>query len=326
MPERSTIFQTAQIGLESTPGTNVPANKKLLATSIEPAVPMDVKTFRAMGTKFPALAAQGKEWVEARVAGQGAYNDISYLLASLMQTPTFTQQGVTIAYKSTHTIANAAADTISTFSVEHGSAVRAHEFSYGIMRELALEFSRNGVNLTGVMLGNGYVDGAAMTGSPTEIALQPILPTEVTVSFASTAAGLPGTILTRVLRANINIANRFAPLWVLNAATPNWVAHVETEPNVRLGLFLEADSAGMGFLTAARDGSSRFFRIKCEGPIIASTYKWTLQWDVCTKVVALTEFRDDGGVYAVDWGLVAAYDPTWQKAVYAEVINTLTAL
>jgi len=167
MPERATIFQTTQIGVEATPGTAVAALKKLQGISIEPSIKADVKTFRPRGTKFTGLAALGKEWVEAKIEGLAAYNDLTWLFASLMSTPTPAQQGVTTAYKHTFEVKNNAADTVSTLSVEQGYTAgpggRAHKFDYGLVNELSLEFSRDEIGVSGSMIGRALTDNAQMS-------------------------------------------------------------------------------------------------------------------------------------------------------------------
>ncbi len=329
MAERATIFDTVQLGVETIKGSAPAggANKKLLATGIETAIKADVKTFRAQGTKFPALAALGKEWVEAKISGQAAYNDLAYLLASLMMTPTPAKQGTTTAYKSTFTVDNDTPDAVTTFYIQQGSSVRAHSFNYGLVTELGLDFSRDSIDVSGAMLGKDFTDAAALTAAPTEIAVQPILPTEVSVYLADTAAGLAGAeALERALKASWKLGGRFGPLWTLNAAESSWAAEVEKEPDMQMTLLVEADDEGMGLLSQMRTGASKFMRIKAEGPTIAETYKWTLQIDMCGKVQPPSDFSDQDGVFAIEWTLKGAYDPTWGKAVQVELINTISAL
>lgn len=430
MTERATIFQKTQLGVESTPGVNVAATKILQATSIQPAIKSEIKSFRPVGSKFPTISALSKEWAEAKIEGQGSYEDLTYLLASLMCTPTPVQQGATAAYKSTFAVANSLADLITTFSVEHGGSVRGLELSYGIVNELELAFSRDEVTINGSLIGQritddvypstnetqtviksgtvtgGHfhltfggqttgeiaydataatvqtalralstigssgcrctggplpstgvvvefigalaqtdvalltVDNTAVTGggtivvsetvkgaAPTNIAVQPIQPTEVSIYLADTAAGLSGaSALTRALKASWKLGGRFNPLWVLDASQSSWVAHVEAEPAMEMKLMVEADSEGMGLLTQMRSGTSKFMRIQAVGPVIASSYYYTLTIDICGKVQPPSEFSDEGGVYAIEWTLQGAYDATWTKSVQVELTNTISAL
>lgn len=180
MVERATIYQIVQIGKETTAGTAVAATKKLTATSIDPAIKTEISTFRGVGSKFTTIAALGKEWSESGIEGQAAYNDLSYLLAGIIQNATPVQQGATTAYKTTYTISNSAPDSVATYSVERGYSGpggRAHKFAYGQVTELGLDFSRDEVTVSGSMLGQRVTDDAQMstneqqtltvTGTPT---------------------------------------------------------------------------------------------------------------------------------------------------------------
>lgn len=328
MPERATIFQTVQLGVESTPGTSVAANKKLTGLSIAPAIKIETNKYRALGNKFPTVLVPGKEWVEAPVSGPITYNEIVYLLSSVLAYAAPVQQGGTPAYKWTHAPATAAADTIKTYTIEQGSAERAHKFTYGIARELELVFNRGGCELSGALLGMALQDGITMTAAPTEIALTPVLPTQVDVYLADTQAGLGGaSALTRALQASWKISDKVGPVFPLATASgTGFAVHVETEPALECKLLLEADATGMGLLTNLRAGSSKFMRIRAIGALIAATYYYTVQIDAALKVAEVSEFRDEDGIFAIEWSFTGIHDATWGKSTQIEVTNILTAL
>ena len=92
MGEKNTIFQNVQIGIESVAGTPVAANRKLLACSIVPKIRTEADAFRAMGNKYPSFVTINKEWSEHSIEGRPTYNEILYLLSSLLSQPTPAQQ------------------------------------------------------------------------------------------------------------------------------------------------------------------------------------------------------------------------------------------
>ncbi len=329
MAERTTITQVSQLGVETTPGTGVAANKLLQVLSIEPAIKADVKTFRPLGAKYATIAALGKEWVEAKIKGDVAcYNHLAYLLSSVLAYAAPAQQGATAAYLWTFTPAQSAEDTIKTFTVEQGSAVQAGKFTYGIVKDFGLKFDREKIECSGAMLGQAYQDGISLTGSPTAIAVQPILPTTLDVYLDTTSAGIGSTKLTRNFSGEFSIGDRFAPIWPINSAVSGFAATVETAPKAQLKLLVEADSTGMGPLTAMRNGDKRYIRLKAIGPLIASTYYYTLQLDLCGVVSDVGEFGDTDGVYAIEWTFDITYDSAWSggRAMQVLLTNILTAL
>lgn len=328
MAEVATLNQVVQIGVETTPGTGVAANKRLNSLSIEPAVQADINRFRPMGGKFPTVAALGREWVEARLSGALTYTEIVYPLSSVLRaaTPVQISPPTGQAYRWTFTPAQAAEDPIKTFTVEHGSAARARKFVYGIVRDLGISITRERIELSGAMLGRQLQDGITMTASPTEIALVPVLPAQVDVYLDNTAAGIGTTKLLRALAAELSITNRYALVWVLDSTQSSFVAHVEIEPAATLRLVLEADAQGMALLSAMRNGDKRFVRVQATGPNIETGNNYTFKVDMCGIVSEAGAFSDEDGVYAVEWTLHATYDASWAKALEVEVVNTVSAL
>jgi hypothetical protein len=328
MAERASVFQGVQIGVEVTPGTGVPANKRLSSLSIEPSVKFEGTTFTPMGNKFSAVQAPNREWTEAKLSGSPTYDEIVYALCGAVQkVAAGTPVGGTLSKEWIFSMNNSSADVLQTYTIEQGDATRAHKMTYGVLKELGFVFGRNGLTLSGSMFGRLLQDGITITASPTSLPLIPVLPTQVTVKNASTYAGLAAApALNRVLNAEWRIADRVAPIWVLNAANSSWVAPVETKPKVTAKLKMEADSEGMGFLSQLRSGDTTFIEIECLGNIIEDTIPYTFVIDMACKTTNISEFSDQDGVYAVEWDFEATLDPTWNKAFEIIVINKTSAL
>lgn len=328
MTERASIFQTVQIGVETTPGEAIAANKLLQSVEIQPAIDVETKTYRAMGNKFPALVIPGKEGVKASIKGGATYTELVYLLSSLLSYAAPAQQGGTTAYLWTFAPSTTAADTVKTYTVEQGSSVRAHKFSYGQMTALEIAFSRAGIELNGEMIGRMISDNISMTASPSAIAQVPVLPTQVDIYLADTYAGLSSaSALERAISASWKMGNRFGPVYPLTSAgSPGWAGVVELEPSLECKLKLEADAIGMGLLTTLRTGASKFMRIKAVGSLIASTYYYTLQVDAALKVKNVSEFTDEDGIFAIEWTFAGVHDATWGKSTQISIINELSSL
>lgn len=326
MAERTTITQATQIGIESVAGTGVAASKKLLAVSIAPSIKAETTPFRPQGAKYPTTSSLGKEWAEAAIEGIGCYNHLTYLLSSLINKPTPAQQGATTAYLWTFTPNQSAEDTIATLTVESGSSVRAGKFVNGIVNDMTLTFTRDEVAIGGTMMGAAYEDNQTLTGSPTDVAVQQILPTAVDVFIDPSSAALGTTKMTRVVSAEFAISGRFGQFWALNSAVSGPSAYVEATPTATLKLLMEADAAGMALLTSLRAGTKQFVRIQAEGPTIATTYKYKLALDVCGIPTEVGDFQDEAGVYAIEFTLTPTYDATWTKPFSIALTNVIQSL
>lgn len=327
MAENASIFQTVQIGVEVTPGTNVAADKKLTGLSIMPSIQANVNKFRPMGYKFATIQALGKEWVAANIEGPLTYTEIVYLLSSLMRTETATVN-TALSYTWDFDIDSDDADTFDTFSVEYGSSERAFEFSYGIVTGLTITYTRDEIMMAGEMLGQQLSDDITMTGAPTEVDLVPCLPTDTDVKTASTQAGLTAAPpLDRVLSVEFSLTERYGPVWPLKSAAASWDASVEIEPKATLKVKMAVDDEGMVQpLADLRSGDTSFWRIQTIGEEIETSFPYTVQIDFAGKVEEISEFSDEDGVFAVEWTFFAAHDSTWTRALQIDVINELSAL
>jgi hypothetical protein len=327
MPERASITQAVQVGVEAVPGTNVAANKLLNSMSLGPAVAVDMQRFRPQGQKFASIITPGKEWVTADVSGVGSYSEVIYALACLLKYQAPVQQAATTAYKWTVDPAARSEDTIKTLTVEQGGAVRAQKFNYGLFNEFGMDFTRDGVSISGAMFGQRLQDGIVLTAAPAAVEEKPILPNEIDIFLDTTGAGLGTTKLTRVLEAGFSVGSRFNPLWTLNSVNSSFAAHVEAEPSAQFRIKMEADAEGMAQLTTMRQGATRFMQIRCTSPDLAgAAIPYSLTINLAGKVSGVGNFEDADGVYAIEWTFDVVYDATWAHALLIDVINKQTAL
>ena len=327
MPERSSISQVVQIGVETVEGTAVPANKLLQATSIEPSLQAETSDFRPMGTKYRTLVIPGKEWVEADINGMATFDELQYLFAGLLGASVDTVTGVS-GQQHVFTPSSTAEDAAKSFTVEQGSAVRAHRFVGAVLSAMGLEFTRESVEVSGTMIGTGFTDGATLTASPTAIPSVPVLPATINVYLDNTAAALGTTKLLRALQAGFSLSDKFGPLWTLNSAVTGYAARVETEPTAEAHLMVEADATGMGLLTALRAGATRFLRIEALSAAVigAGPAVYRLWIDLAVKVNGWNSFDDADGVYAVDVPLTIVHSGDWGRALQITLTNSLAAL
>lgn len=84
-----TLNQISQIGMESAPGTAVPATRKLTSMGLPMTRAYNIQEFRPRGSKFATAHALNQEWSEGEIDDESgcAYNEIQYVLASLFSKP-----------------------------------------------------------------------------------------------------------------------------------------------------------------------------------------------------------------------------------------------
>lgn len=327
MAERTTVTQLVQIGVESTPGTSVAANRLLPSVSIMPGIAGNMDPVKTSGFKYPTGFTPGKEWTDNDLSGQPTYDELLYLLSSVVASSAGVQQSSTTAYKWLFTSATSSEDTVKTYTVEHGSAFRADKFTYGLVTELALKGNRESVDLSGKMMGQRMSDGITLTSSPVTIDQVPMLPADVSIYLDTTSAGLGTTKLTRDFSWELSIKDRFSPVWVVDSANTSFVAHVERAADVSLKLTMEADSVGMGLLAALRTPATKFIRVQFTSALLAGTaIPYSAKFDIAGQLKSMPgQFGDEDGVLAIGWEFGGVHDPTWGKAYNLELINKRTA-
>ena len=313
--------------METTPGTNVAANKRLMNMGLATTPNLEFNGFRPHGGKFKSSLVPGKDFTAASYDGLLTYSEIVYILSGLVSYAAPVQQGATTAYLWTHSPATYSEDVVKTYSFEQGSAARAHEFSYGVFSGVNIEITRDAATISGSIFGQGLVDGATLTSSPTAIENTPVVPKHVSVYVDTTSAGLGATKYTKVLKSTAKFEGKYGMQWAVDAANTSFKDAVETEPSGQVTLQVETDSTGMGLLGVARLGQTRFIRIEAISDQLAGTafpYKMTL--DFAAQVSGISELTDADGTYAIEYTFDAVHDGTWGKAMSWAFTNKLTAL
>lgn len=318
MGEKASIFQTVQLGIESTPMTPVAANKKLLALSIVPSVSVEADAFRAMGNKYPSFVTLNKDWSALDLSGKLTYNEVLYALVSLLSQPTPAQQGATAAYKWTFVSDTDGEDAGKTFTVEQGDANSAWRVPGVRVSGLTLVFNRNEVSLSGAAIGGQMETGITLTAAPTSMTPKPVLPAHLSFKMADTQAGLAGaTPLTRGFSLSFALTDKVNLAWPVgqNPVT------VEKEPKLEHMLKVATDTVGMGMLATMRAGSTKWFRVKATGALIAAPYYYDVQIDFPAQISNVGKMSDEEGLYLMEYTLAGIHDATWGKSFQIDVIT-----
>jgi hypothetical protein len=156
MPDRASIFQNAQIGVEITPGTAVLATKQLSSLMISMGMKFDVKKYRPSGYRFPTIVVPNKEWVEHKLSGPITYTEMVYLLSSLIKTVTPTGAGAEKTWAFSPTTKKE--DPHKTYTLEQGDIYRAHRVTNFLVTALTLNFSRDECTLDGTAISRALQD------------------------------------------------------------------------------------------------------------------------------------------------------------------------
>lgn len=330
MTARSTVAEKLHIGVETTPGTAVTADKRLRSIDMAPSPKMETAARKAAGSKFNTYRIPGREWMEYAISGVGDYEELTWLLNCVLDTGAITTPGGgTNARTHTFTPDLSALDALKTLTIEQGQAARAHRATFGRVTELGLEFDRNGITLSGAAQAQEMADGVTLNASPDDIAEAPILPTDVTVYLDSSSGGLGSTAVANAPKVAWKMAGRTNPVWYLDASQPSYSDQVESAGLAcTMELTMAADAAGMAQVDKLRAGTRQFIRIEAAGAAdsIESGVDYNLKIDAAVDVAEFQELGDMDGLYICRFMLDVVGDTTWGKAIEVALTNSVTAL
>lgn len=329
MPDQTTTTQKVQIGVEATPGTLVPATKRLLSLMLSLGPQGDIQTFRPSGSKYPAIAAMGKEWAGGDVEGWPTYTELLYIISNVLGAPTTDLVvGSTAAYDHVWPIRSSELNSPKTWSVEKGSATQARKAAYGLFTELGMTYNRDEISLDGAFMARILDAAASLTalGAGSELDLVPLLPREVSIYLDTTAAALGTTKLLRVLEASWSLGDQYTGLWPLDAAQSSFAATYEGEPSSEVGLTLGADAVGYGLLTPMRAGETRYLRIENIGGEIETGFDYEFVVDLPIKITEVPDESDDDGLETLEYGAELFHDSDMGSAGSIRLRNGLASL
>lgn len=324
MPEVASIFSGSQIGAEATAGTSVAANRLLRYLAYEPSIELGFNRFRPQGQLVASAITPGQDSTTWATSGQGSYSELIYPFSGLWGTVSPSVVEVT-GQRWTWTPAARTEITPKTFTVETGSSTRAQKATYVTQTGIELTFNRtDGIAVSGDAFGQQLQDNITLTASPTQLEDKPILPTHLDVYLDATSAGLGTTKLTRDFNAVFRYTDARSTVWPINSTLASFGSDVQTEPSVQIELTMAADSQGMGFLTNARAGDTRYIRLAAVSTENAgnTSAKYDLLINMAGKVSNVAAFDDNEGVKVLTYTFDAVYDAAWGSGQFLTVQYT----
>lgn len=332
MTERASAVQAGQIGIETTPGTRVNASKRLLSVGFKVAGKQDTRAEMSQGVKVATGVSVGRNWTEGSLDGYLGYNDIAYLLSSLLCATTPT--GATDAQTWTFTPAMRSQDTPKTFTLQHGDPTTRHlETNYNVVTDLSIEWTKEGLKVGGSFMGRGITDLTGALDTATDVINLVAQPGDTEFYLDADSADFGTTRLARVIKAKLDIKGRWSPAFFADSSQDSYGTIVEKGLTSTLTMTIAADAVGMGLLSQYREGALIYPRMRVLGPDIGGDadqpYSFTV--DLAGRITkAFDGLEDSDGIYAYDLEVTGVLDPDWGggvgRSLRAVVVNALTAL
>lgn len=334
MPERASVNQRLQLGIEATSGTAVAANRRIDSFDVQFGVETEINNYRPVGRKYSTEQELNREWGSGSLDGNMDYNGVVYPLSGVYGAATIG------ASNSSATAKDWAWDAVltgnaspKTYTFEQGDSVRAHKFAYGLFTKWGYKFDRKDATHSGELLCQKIADNITMTSTPTVIPQVPMPASNYSVYLDNASAGLGTTKFTRFISGEFAFEDVYGAAWFVDRDEASYTTHVDLAPKTTFKLMLEADAAGMALMNTMREGSTWFLRVEAIGAQIASdggsgsdpVFNGFVH-DMAVKVGKPDKFSDSDGIFAIGYELTIVEDTTWGHAHMLTVTNLLTTL
>lgn len=330
MAGRAYVNRQVQVGVETTSGTPVAANKSLPSTSIELTRELNVKQYRGLGHKLVTTTKVTQDWASGKLTSPLNYTEIVYPLSTLIAPTITTPLNGILTRKWVWSPADQGEDTFKSLTIQEGDSVAAQQSAFAVLTEFGVDIKEDDATIDGTLIAQNLAAGS-LTASPTSIAQMPIGPREIDVYMDAIGGTIGTTKVTDAMAAGFKISNKYAAKWVLNTSNTTWKETVEMPLTMTGNILTEHNAQSRAFYAAISNSSNPYYliRLQATGPTIEAvtpTYTYLLQIDFAAQVVA-TEQQDASGVYGYSYSLLPTYHSTFgNKAFTATLFTTLTAL
>lgn len=330
MAIRPSVVQVFEIGLEAQPGQTVAPSRQLRSLTWDITPQAEIDEIRAEGSKYVTMTATNREWTTGSIGGEPDFNEITYLLASVINAGTTTVAGTAngdTAYEWEFESDTTGLDTFQTYTGVKGDANHAEGVSGIIVDAFTLDVTRQDASISGSFLAGRMNAGTTVSGTAAFIGdvQRPILPGYFDIFLDDDPLDIGNTKLEYDFRFQFEISGRHTPVWPLDSDEESFKLTVEGPPTVGATLQMMADDVTADLLDVMRLNSTVYVRAVATGPAYAGE-NFQLTIDTALQVINAPSMSDLDDVYVAEWQFRAVHDDTLGNAYKVTLTNALENL
>lgn len=323
-------FRKIQGGIESTPGTAVPATAKWmgmhLAASLkdrEIVMPSDERGDLAAAHRSYSPAYL---W-ESKLSGELTFEDAIFLAGMAVKGGVTPSTVDTSARLWTYTPSLTAANTPDTFTLEFGDNTQCYEAEYVFIKALEISGSVNeALKFAADLLGR-QLTAASFTGALSNRTVESALVKKTSLYMDDTGGSIGATAKTGIL---IDWTWRLPAHFVAKDRQDGnlyFSAFGEVRMQPELEMLVEFTSGVATLRTKYTAETRQLVRLKTLGSLCgAATALRTVQIDGAYKIVEFDTLDERDGASVVRMKLLGEYDATWTKLFELQIQNAVTAI
>jgi hypothetical protein len=282
--------QRAQLGVETTVGSAVPATRRLASGTLTIADKRETEKITPSGEYWTSLVYQKHEHTEGSFEGTPCYRDLRTLLALALGEPETIELDEGAAYEHTFTLQSAR----PTVTIEYGDELHGSRATGVFASSLELEWSAGSGDskISMDLVGGPLEDYVTLTEDAEAVQPLPIIAETVRVYVDSHPESIGTTQLTETLGVKVQLGDIAALVRYLGAPP----GRVNTRPSATVELVAEATTRARELRATEQ---VRYVRIEATGvELPGATVPASLTIDLAAQTADHSRGEEDA-VYAV---------------------------
>lgn len=324
---RGTVNRQVQVGVETTPGTAVPANKLLPSTNFTLSPDIEPRLFRAQGWKIPTATKIVGFDGGGTVTSPLNYTEIIYLFNMIVTGVITTPGGGTLSRTHTFTPTATGTDAFKTLTVQEGDGTAATQTAHIFLPELSVTATDDSAEVSGTVV--GYAPTVTtLTASPATIAQKPIGPRELDVYIDAIGGTIGTTKVSDALGYSFSVSALRQKKRVLNTTYTSFKDTTDTPVELTAAITTEHNLQSRDIFAAQTVSSSPVYlvRLKATGPIIEGAIPYSLILDFAATITDANQ-QDVDSVWGFEYALQPTYNSVFGNKMFSiAVTNDITAL
>jgi hypothetical protein len=329
------VFKGAQFGLQSSFGSGVAADLRLLTPGFSRVMPKSsgAYMFTAPGNRLPtASVPPGMHNSEVAFEGPMTYTDMIYILANGLGLDTPAADGTNgWIWEFSLGLTSEVARQLLTY--ENGNSERAERAINVFTNSYQFNMSKATQSFSGTMIGGKKERAATITPTPTEVSSRIIAPQDFDFYVADTKGALDTAVSTDdkfpiPLSVQLTIPDMAGILGRMNSDEDSYFAVIAKAVTPTL-VVKTTDDTDMDDLVAILDTSAtKFFAARALGDVIAGavTSQEEARFDFAGRLIEPESTDEEEGAATGSLTFQNVYDSTWGQSLNIKVVNALATL
>jgi hypothetical protein len=189
---RANVDQVVQLGVETVPGTLVPATRRIPGISFDIKAVIETQKHRAKGSNVTTASAIHKLWANGPYNGIVDYNSIVYILSGLcgLIGAAPVQIGATAGWTWDFNPVSTGPDPFpKTYSLEKGDDEAAQFLAHLVFQSFGIEINNNTLTMSGNLFGRFPADDETLTPTSTSNEIWQLVINATSGSYTLTYGG-----------------------------------------------------------------------------------------------------------------------------------------